>query len=440
LLGAVGLVGLVMGLRSFRDDPPVEELTPPPEAATGPVTPNPRPGREQEARGLVASARLADRAGRSRAAIDTLNKVTKEYQGTAAAREAAGALDRDRRKLALFGSDQPDQAVGPKPPPGEKTAAGPPPVDTPSAPPRAVSPGPTAPSPPRTAENGVTIDDGGGRPSMATPAARPLPIGFRASLDTPLSPSGWPTRIVCDRDGAAMILVPGGSFTMGREDGDPAERPAHPVALSTYYLDQHEVTGRQYVRFLKETGRTAGEVVADEYPAVNLSAREAREYCTWARKKLPTEAQWEMAARSTEGRISYWNGEPPRKDPPRGNRTMEPVMSLPSDASPFGIFDLGANAWEWTSEYYDSHYYQQFRKLVVDPTGPRESPAKLAQVTVKGGSKSGVLTWREGVRIEARLPHLGFRGALPVEGAASRPASTPPPGTPPPLPGGVVPF
>src|SRR6202043_429763 len=96
---------------------------------------------------------------------------------------------------------------------------------------------------------------------------------------------------------------------------------------------------------------------------------------------------------------------------------MEPVMSLSSDVSPYGAFDMGANAWEWTSEYYDSQYYQQFRALVTDPTGPKESRAKLAQVTVKGGSKSGSLTWREGQKIETRLPFLGFRGALPVEGA-----------------------
>jgi formylglycine-generating enzyme required for sulfatase activity len=248
-----------------------------------------------------------------------------------------------------------------------------------------------------------------------------------------------------------MVLVPGGTFLMGREDGDPAERPAHRVTLSTYYIDMHEVTVRQFVQFLKETGRpidaaklTARETTdppsAEDLPAVNLSAREAKSYCNWADRKLPTEAQWEMAARSTEGRISYWNGELPRKDPLKGTRQMEPVMSLPSDVAPCGAFDMGANAWEWTSEYYDSKYYKQLRDLVVDPTGPKESAVKIAQVTVKGGSKSGILTWRDGLKIETRLPYLGFRGALPVEGAPAAPPKAPTPNSNPTLPGGVVPF
>jgi formylglycine-generating enzyme required for sulfatase activity len=245
-------------------------------------------------------------------------------------------------------------------------------------------------------------------------------------------------QIVSDRDGGVMVLVPGGTFVMGREDGEPAEGPPHRVFVSTYYIDQHEVTVRQFVQFLKETGRpldaaklmpreTTDPPANEDFPAVNVSSVQAKAYCTWARKRLPTEAQWEYAARSSDGRVSYWNGELPRKDPPNGPRTVAAVMTLPSDVSPFGAYDMAANAWEWTSEFWDSQYYQQFRNTVVDPAGPKQSRARPVQMTVKGGSKVGILTWREGQKSETRLPYLGFRGVLPVEGAPVAPAAAPVP-------------
>jgi sulfatase modifying factor 1 len=354
------------------------------------------------------------------------------------------AIDRNRQKRPLFGVDLPEQVSGPKPPtPGVATATGP----TPPKPAESALATPTQPRPP---------DSSGSATAATAPVAppvpvKPLPNGFRAKPDAPLHASGWPTRIICERDGAEMVLVPGATFLMGRDDGDPDERPAHRVGLSTYYIDLHEVTVRQYLLFLKETGRpidvakltsreTTDPPTTGEHPVVSVNAREAKAFCNWSGRRLPTEAQWEMAARSPEGRISYWNGELPRKDPPKGPRPMEPVMSLPSDLSPCGAFDMGANAWEWTSEYYDSQYYQQFRNPINDPTGPKESRSKPAQVTVKGGSKSGILTWREGHKIETRLPYLGFRGALSVEGTPAAPASAPQPNNGSNLPGGVVPF
>ena len=435
VLSAIGLILVIVVVRAFKGGG-VEEVREgePPEirAAT-----DSRAKAEVEARNILENAKQADQLGKSKAATDLLNKLAKNYQNTAAAREAMQALDRGRRNRPLFGADLPEQVSGPKPPPPGSSPA----TDLP--PPKALGasiPGPTAPRPvePTTAPP----------PPSTTPTivARPLPPGYRAKYDFPMDPSGWPTRIVCDHDNAELVLVPAGTFLMGREDGDPAERPAHPVKVSTFYVDRHEVTVGQYHQFLKETGRpidAAKIQAADDLPVVNVSAREAKAYCNWAGRRLPTEAQWELAARSMDGRISYWNGELPRKDPPKGTRAMEPVMSLPSDVSPYGAFDMAANAWEWTSEYYDSKYFQQFRNLVTDPTGPKEGLARIASVTVRGGSKSGTLTWRDGLKIETRLPYLGFRGALPVEGLPiAPPPVTTPSNAPNPnnLPGGVVPF
>ena len=445
LLTAIGLIAMVIILRAFRgnDEEQIREGEPPSLV----IATQTRPNLEFEARTILNNARLSDKNGKGQVALDSLNKLVKNYQGTAAAREALHAIDRNRHNLSLFGSESPDQASRAKSAnSGSPTPNGPSPPPTP-APAQsvatAVQPNPnTGPTTPQVV------------PPSSVPASiaiKPLPRGFREKPGAAVHASGWPTRITCERDGAEMVLVPGGTFMMGREDGDPVERPAHRVTLSTYYIDQHEVTVRQFVQFLKETGRpidaakltsreTTDPPVAEDPPAVNLSAREAKAYCNWADRKLPTEAQWEMAARSPDGRISYWNGELPRKDPLRGTRLMEPVMSLPSDVSPYGAFDMAANAWEWTSEYYDSLYYNQFRNVVLDPTGPKESRSKLTQVTVKGGSKSGVLTWRDGLKIETRLPYLGFRGALPVEGAPAAPPTAPTPKSNPTLPGGVVPF
>ena len=441
LLGTIGLIGLVIVLRAFKGggSEEIRDGEPPEIRATG----DSRANGEVEARNILDNSKQADKLGKSKASIDLLNKLAKNYQNTAAGREAMHALDRGRRNRPLFGVDIPEQVSGPKPPPPGTSLV----IDaSPPKNPGSSIPGPTAPKPVETAPPA----------SVSTPVAptiitKPLPAGYRAKFDFPVHPSGWPTRIVCDHDDAELVLVPAGTFLMGREDGDPAERPSHQVSLSTYYIDQHEVTVRQFYQFLKETGRPidAAKLVAkdavvppasDDHPVVNVSEREAKAYCNWAGRRLPTEAQWEMAARSTDGRISYWNGELPRKDPPRSPRPMEPAMSLPSDISPYGAFDMAANAWEWTADYYDSRYYKQFRNLVIDPTGPKESLAGIAVGTVKGGSKSGILTWREGLKLETRLPYLGFRGALPVEGLPVAPVAVPSPNNTPALPGGVVPF
>ena len=234
--------------------------------------------------------------------------------------------------------------------------------------------------------------------------------------------SGWPLEIVGDRDGAPMVLVPAGEFIMGRDDGEPAERPSHRVSLGTYYIDQHEVTVRQYALFEKEVGARSGKAraktdpaseagEADAMPKVMVSANEARKYAEWCGKRLPTEAQWEMAARTPDGRIYPWGMDPPSWDPPRPPRKVGPVMAFASDVSPYHVYDLAGNAWEWTSDWFDPRYYQRFgNATAVNPTGPDRSP-RTPQLAVKGGSKLWVASWREGLqaRDEAPVPRIPVR-------------------------------
>jgi formylglycine-generating enzyme required for sulfatase activity len=231
-----------------------------------------------------------------------------------------------------------------------------------------------------------------------------------------------------------MVLVPGGTFIMGRDGNDPTEAPAHPVKLSTFYIDKHEVTNRQFDAFLKETGARAdrsralvrdGEMVSqsEDFPVVMVNARDVKDYADWAGKRVPTEAQWEKAARGTDQRLHPWGSLPPVWEKPRVPHQIDAVMSFPSDLSPQGAYDMAGNALEWTRDWFDADAYATANAgargaLPEDPTGPANRPASL-QLTVRGCSKQWLVTGREGVKFESRLPYLGFRCVLPVEGPDS---------------------
>ena len=169
---------------------------------------------------------------------------------------------------------------------------------------------------------------------------------------------------------------------------------------------------------------------------VMVNARDAQAHADWALKQLPTEAQWEMAARSTDGQLFPWGSKPINLARPRAPGQLEPVMSVPEDVSPYGVRDLGGNVLEWTKDWYDSKYYRQLvNPPVVNPSGPTVQPRSLEQV-VKGDRKSGSASVRQGIMREKRLTYVGFRCVLPVEdkGDAVSPGS-PAPGTSPSPPG-----
>ena len=239
-----------------------------------------------------------------------------------------------------------------------------------------------------------------------------------------------------------MVLVPGGTFAMGTTEGQPAEAPPHQVRLSAYYIDQHEVTNRQFRIFLGEShyrGQPPGKWLTDDKvraepenaPAAHVSFPDAESFATWANKQLPTEAQWEMAARSTDGRRYPWGDDPPKWSSARVFRQIDPVMSFPEDRSPYGIFDLAGNAQEWTRDVYDPRYYHLLAKSVTDnPTGP-PGRGRNPQHVVRGAAKNWSVTYREGVPADRRLPHLGFRCVLMVDSQGQLPPATLPTTAPP---------
>ncbi len=165
---------------------------------------------------------------------------------------------------------------------------------------------------------------------------------------------------------AGMVLVPAGAFRMGADDGNPDEKPAHEVRLPAFYLDRTEVTNEEYSRFVAATGHAAPPdwpgLQPDhkrlKFPVVNVTWYDANAYARWARKRLPTEAEWEKAARGVDGRALPWGGD---WDPKRANlqqsedKELEAVGGRPAGASPCGALDMLGNAWEWTADWYAAY-------------------------------------------------------------------------------------
>ena len=165
-----------------------------------------------------------------------------------------------------------------------------------------------------------------------------------------------------------MVLIPAGEFLMGSDDRLPDEGPQHRVTLDAYYIDRFEVTNLQYRRFNEATrrrspahwrNRTFPQGKAD-HPVTNVSWYDADAYCRWAGKRLPTDAEWEKAARGTDGRTYPWGNT---FDIARANTPLRwsaigtygdttPVGAFEGGVSPYGIYDMSGNVWEWTASWY----------------------------------------------------------------------------------------
>jgi formylglycine-generating enzyme required for sulfatase activity len=396
---------------------------------------------DQEARFMFNRAREDAKHGRTDLAIEMLEKVIKVYGGTSTAKDAQEALDRPKQNLPLF-SDHPTVLAEPEKKEPESAPRPPAVVDAVPEKSKAAQGEATLVLPSNPSEALVTPPSAIGRLAMAKAGAKPraLPSGFQPKLEAGVHASGWPIAIVGSRDGAVMVLIPGGTFTMGNNDGPPAESPAHQVRLSAYYIDQHEVTNEQFRLFLGEShyrGKPLpGKWLTDDkaraedprLPVVLVSAYDAKEYAEWAGKKLPTEAQWELAARTTESRRYPWGDEPAKWSRPRtfGDK-IDPVMSFPEDASPYGVFDMAGNVEEWTKDWFDTKYFRSIVDKTTDDPKGATSKSRSAQLVVKGGSKTFNVTFRHGVPPEKRLSHLGFRCVLAVE---EKTAPSAPPGVP----------
>jgi len=239
----------------------------------------------------------------------------------------------------------------------------------------------------------------------STPAGNTDIAGTNASSSTKPSNTAPTTPAIPE----GMVLVPGGEFMMGRNNGEPVERPARRVSVQPFYMDVYEVTNAEYAEFLQATGGRApsgwknstypgGE---ENFPVVGVNWDQASDYAKWKGKRLPTEEEWEFAARGTESLLYPWGNDWIEGKANVGTKAFKAVGTSPG-TSPFGIYDMIGNAWEWTSSDFKPY--------------SGGAPERPGEKVIRGGSflaeaKSRVATWRIGwhPRNEKTYEQTGIR-------------------------------
>ncbi len=300
-------------------------------------------------------------------------------------------------------------------------------------------------------------------PSTATPlpsTATPMP-----PTATPAPPTAGPVLAAgavttSPKDGMQMVYVPAGEFLMGSAaydtEAENDEKPQHRVTLDAYWIDKTEVTNAQFARFVSETkyvtdGEKAGTGWAyngsgweetngadwrhpegpgtssqNEHPVVQVSWDDAVAYCAWAGRRLPSEAEWEKAARGTDGRKYPWGNEfdgrrvnhCDRNCPlywkettyDDGYEFTAPVGSYTAGVSPDGALDMAGNVWEWVADWYAADYYAS--SPATNPSGPASGDGRV----LRGGSWNNESTvvrsaFRSGFNPDVRGGSSGFRCA-----------------------------
>jgi len=246
--------------------------------------------------------------------------------------------------------------------------------------------------------------------TLPAPSKTPIP-----ATRTPEPPTFTPTPGIGGIGGiggfggVTMMYVPAGEFTMGSEDGHSDEKPIHSVYLDSFWIDQTEVTNARYAQCVSASGcappkqsysktRTAyySNPEFDEYPVIYVNWDMAKTYCEWRGTRLPSEAEWEKAARwqpSPSGggqgggeALTYpWGNESPRPDLLNYNGNIgdtSKVGSYAAGVSPYGLYDMAGNVWEWVNDWYDEKYYQSSPSS--NPLGPSTGQYRV----LRGGSWS----------------------------------------------------
>ena len=277
-------------------------------------------------------------------------------------------------------------------------------------------------------------------PAGATPVVMSRPT-LVIEPELPGAPNAQPTPVdtrVRAADGKIMLLVPQGDFLMGSSaedaEADSDEQPQHLVFVDAFWIDKTEVTNAQY-RHCVEQGGCSPSIekrslfVDDQHPVVGVSWAQSQAYCRWAGGRLPTEAEWEKAARGVDGRVFPWGNEFDSSrlnycdsncvadwrdfDGDDGYQYTAPAHAYPQGASPYGVLNMSGNVWEWTADWYAPDAYE--KAVYRNPVGP----ATGQQRVIRGGSW---LYSGRNLRVSRRqkeLPtyqyeNIGFRCVVPA--------------------------
>ncbi len=264
-------------------------------------------------------------------------------------------------------------------------------------------------------------------PTPTVGAATPVPAlptdTAPAPTTEPPTPSAPGATEVALTDGMTLVYVGARTGFMGRDSAALDQGPEHAVELSPYWMDQHEVTNAMYARCVDAGACTAprnfrsftrvnyyDDPAYADYPVVYVNRDQAAVYCEWVGRRLPTEAEWEMAARTAESPYPWPNSDtvPPTANllnfKPSNISDTTKVMSYPGGATALGIYDLAGNVWEWVADPYDPNYYNNSPR--VDPQGPPNSsgPPDACNTADCGVLRGG--SWdsdAEQVRVTTRL-------------------------------------
>ncbi len=245
-----------------------------------------------------------------------------------------------------------------------------------------------------------------------------------APRQSPASSTQPRTAAISPHKGQPMVLIPAGEFAMGSDRGQDDEQPVHRVSVKAFYLDALEVTVSRYAEFLMSQKpdppfkwNEATDGPHENKPVVGVNWYDARDYCRWVGRRLPTEAEWELAARGTDGRMYPWGSTHPTKGHAnagqtkwRGYDTLTNVGQFELGKTPNGVYDLAGNLWEWVADWYDAAYYQFSPR--ENPSGPSAGPLRV----LRGGawnndSKAIRSANRAGYAPDARRNDVGFRCA-----------------------------
>jgi formylglycine-generating enzyme required for sulfatase activity len=234
-------------------------------------------------------------------------------------------------------------------------------------------------------------------------------------------------NIISSKDDMTLVYVPAGEFTMGSDSNSTNEKPAHTVYLDAFWIDQTEVTNKMYelcvsVGRCKEPTSKSSSTYPDyysnsefdDYPVIYVDWIMAGTYCSWADRRLPTEAEWEKAARGDDSRTYPWGNAAPNNNLLNYNNSVgdtTKVGKYPNGASPYGALDMAGNVEEWVADWYDSSYYD--KSPIFNPPGLASGTDRV----LRGGAWDvSVISVRSAYRFGADPSvtnvFIGFRCAI----------------------------